>query len=105
MKGVMTGSSRTSADLDPRRRRLLYRARHRGTREMDLLMGSFCEAEIGEFSAEEVETFEQLIEVPDRTLYQWIVDPFTTPAGFRSHLLDRLRKSRRHLSPGTHDHR
>ncbi|MCJ2051746.1 succinate dehydrogenase assembly factor 2, partial [Methylobacterium sp. J-070] len=35
----MSGTTRTSADLDPRRRRLLYRAWHRGIREMDLIMG------------------------------------------------------------------
>ena len=38
----MTGSRRSSADLDPRRRKILFRAWHRGIREMDLLMGQFA---------------------------------------------------------------
>ncbi len=33
------GLVRTSADLDPRRRRILYRCWHRGIREMDLVLG------------------------------------------------------------------
>ena len=40
----MTGTTRSSAGLDERRRRLLYRSWHRGTREMDLIMGRFADA-------------------------------------------------------------
>ena len=39
----MTGTPRTSADLDPRRRRLLVRAWRRGIREMDLILGGFAD--------------------------------------------------------------
>ena len=46
----MTGTTRTSEGLDERRRRLLYRAWHRGMREMDLIMGRFADAEIGDMS-------------------------------------------------------
>lgn len=49
----MSGTTRTSADLDPRRRRTLFRAWHRGIREMDLIMGRFADAEIGDLSEEE----------------------------------------------------
>ena len=52
----MTGISRTSADLDPRRRRILYRCWHRGIREMDLVLGQFAEAEIADLSPDELET-------------------------------------------------
>ena len=54
----MSGTTRTSADLDPRRRRTLFRAWHRGMREMDLIMGRFADAEIGTLSDEELTTFE-----------------------------------------------
>jgi hypothetical protein len=50
----MSGTTRTSADLDPRRRRTLFRAWHRGIREMDLIMGRFADAEIGALSEEEL---------------------------------------------------
>jgi antitoxin CptB len=43
----MTGTTRSSADLDPRRRRILVRAWRRGIREMDLVIGGFADAEIG----------------------------------------------------------
>ena len=39
----MSGLSRTSDDLSPRRRKILYHAWHRGTRELDLLLGRFAD--------------------------------------------------------------
>jgi len=58
--------------LDVRRRRLLYRAWHRGTREMDLIMGRFADAEIGTLTEAELEVFERLSALPDPELYAWI---------------------------------
>ena len=44
--GQMTGTTRSSNGLDDRRKRLLFRCWHRGTREMDLILGRFADAEI-----------------------------------------------------------
>ncbi len=46
----MTGTTRTSEGLDARRRKLLFRSWHRGTREMDLIMGRFADVHIGDFT-------------------------------------------------------
>ena len=51
----MSGTTRTSADLDPRRRRILYRCWHRGIREMDLVFGEFAENHISELSDAELD--------------------------------------------------
>jgi len=75
----MTGTTRSSAGLDARRRRILYRSWHRGTREMDLLMGRFADACIGELSEEEVEDFEKLIEVEDPDLFGWLGSGVPSP--------------------------
>lgn len=57
----MTGISRTSADLDPRRRRILFRAWHRGIREMDLILGQFAEAELATLSEAELDELEAIM--------------------------------------------
>ena len=44
VKALMSGSTLTSAALDERRRRILFRAWRRGVREMDLVMGQFADA-------------------------------------------------------------
>jgi antitoxin CptB len=69
----MSGSTMTSAALDMRRRKILFRAWHRGTREMDLLMGRFADAALARMSEAELDQFEQLIEVPDHELFGWIM--------------------------------
>jgi antitoxin CptB len=65
----MTGSTRSSDGLTDRRKRLLFRCWHRGTREMDLILGRFADAEIGNLSDAEIEQLEALIELPDPDLY------------------------------------
>lgn len=95
----MTGSRRTSADLDPRRRKILFRAWHRGIREMDLLMGQFADAEIGTLSESELDDFEALIEVPDRDLFSWITGTEDTPSNYDTALFRRLKAFHTHSSP------
>lgn len=87
----MTGTTRTTAGLDPARRRALYRSWRRGTREMDLLMGRFADAEIDRFSDEEFVDFEALIEVPDRDLFAWIAGREATPANYDTAVFRRLK--------------
>jgi antitoxin CptB len=71
----MTGTTRSSEGLDVRRKRLLFRCWHRGTREMDLILGRFADAEIGALTDDEMTELEQLLEVPDPDLYAALSDP------------------------------
>ena len=87
----MTGTARTSAGLDERRRRLLYRAWHRGTREMDLIMGRFADTAIGSLSETDLKALENLDDVPDPDLYAWITGRTVPPADYDTPLMSRLR--------------
>ena len=83
-------TERSSAGLDERRRRLLFRAWRRGVREMDLLVGRFADAYIGQFDDSGLEQFERLIEVPNAELYAWIVGDAAIPAEHDCGVLRRL---------------
>jgi antitoxin CptB len=65
----MTGTTRSSGGLDHRRKRLLFRCWHRGTREMDIILGRFADAEITDMSDGELAELERLLELPDPDLY------------------------------------
>ena len=95
----MSGTTRSSADLDPRRRRTLYRAWHRGIREMDLIMGRFADAEIGTLTDDELDAFEALIEVPDRDLFRWITGETSVPENYDTGVYRRLKAFHRHDAP------
>lgn len=86
----MTGTTLSSDGLAPRRRRILFRAWHRGTREMDLLLGRFVDAALPELSEQDLDALEALMEVPDRDLFAWITGSRAVPENYRSALLGRV---------------
>ena len=59
--------------LSDRKKRLIYRAEHRGTKEMDWLLGRFVRSDIATFDEETVAQIEALLEQPDRELECWIM--------------------------------
>jgi antitoxin CptB len=95
----VTGLSRSTDGLDPRRKRILFRAWHRGTREMDLLMGQYAERAIDAMSNAELDLFEALIEVPDRDLFAWITGKEEAPANYDTPVFQALRAFHTHDKP------
>ena len=87
----MTGTTSSSEGLDPRRRRLLYRSWHRGTREMDLVMGRFADAVLGTLTEVEVDEFERLSDAPDPDLYAWVTGKRPVPSNHNTDVFRRLR--------------
>ena len=95
----MSGSTRSSADLDPRRRKILFRAWHRGMREMDLIMGRFADDAIAGFSDAELDEFERLIEVLDRDLLSWVTGEAPVPESYDTELFRKLKAFHTHDKP------
>ena len=87
----VTDPGPSNQGIDAQRRRLLFRAWHRGMREMDLIMGRFVDSSIGKLSADELIEFERLLEVPDRELLAWITGEADVHANFDGPLFRRLR--------------
>ncbi|NKA16338.1 MAG: succinate dehydrogenase assembly factor 2, partial [Alphaproteobacteria bacterium] len=55
-------------------KKLLYRSNHRGTKEMDLLIGGFANENLKKFTLEELNEFEILLNFTDKELSSWLVD-------------------------------
>ena len=86
----MTGITRTSADLDPRRRRILFRAWHRGIREMDLVFGQFAETELAGLAEADLDELETIMAEEDNDLLKWITGEKPAPEHFRTPLFGRI---------------
>jgi antitoxin CptB len=94
LESQMTGSTRSSDGLDERRRRLLFRCWHRGTREMDLILGRFADAEIASLGDDELAQLERLTELPDPDLYAALIGDKPLPPEFANGLFDRIKSFR-----------
>jgi antitoxin CptB len=69
----MPGTASTpESGLDTRRRRILFRATHRGTHENDLLVGGFVAPRIAAMSEAELDAVEAVLDLPDPELADWL---------------------------------
>jgi antitoxin CptB len=86
----MTGITRTSADLDPRRKRILFRAWHRGIREMDLVFGQFADNELAGLAEADLDELETIMAEEDNDLVKWVVGEWPVPERYRTPLFERI---------------
>jgi antitoxin CptB len=75
-----------------RRRRLLYRATHRGTFENDLMIGGFVRAHLGSLTEADVEALEAVMEMPDTVLAEWLTGREPIPPEEETPMLRRMRE-------------
>ena len=78
-------------DLDIRRRRALYRAQHRGTKEMDWLLGRYAETNLVDMEDGALSRFEQLLSLPDPELQTWIMSGDLPETSELTELISRIR--------------
>jgi antitoxin CptB len=78
--------------LEPRRRRALYRATHRGSKEMDFLLGRYASDVIETMSDEEIGVLERLIEAPDPLLVACIYEGVSLGEPQLDELITRVRR-------------
>lgn len=71
---VRLGDHRVTQEptLDARRRRILFRATHRGTYENDILIGGFVRSRLAGFEDSELDALEAVMELPDVLLADWL---------------------------------
>jgi antitoxin CptB len=81
------------APTDARRRRLLFRATHRGTYENDLMIGGFVRGHLETLSETEIAELESLLELPDGDLADWLTGRQPIPPEDATPMLLRIRAS------------
>ncbi|MBS0644728.1 MAG: succinate dehydrogenase assembly factor 2 [Proteobacteria bacterium] len=83
------------AEPDLRRRRILFRATHRGTYENDLMIGGFVRAHLSLFTEADLDELEVVLELPDAPLADWLTGRAPIPPEEDSPMLRRIRDSLR----------
>lgn len=77
-------------NIEDKRKRLQFRSWHRGTRELDLIMGTFADRNLSGFSDIALDQYDQILTYPDPDLYNWITGVEAVPANFMSPVMEKL---------------
>ena len=56
------------------KKQIIYRSMHRGTKEMDLLLGNFVKKYVKEFNITELKDLEKLLFNEDEIIYKWYIE-------------------------------
>lgn len=79
-----------SANLEIRRKTILWRATHRGTKEMDLMLGGFAQAAVHSMQPSELDELEALIDLPDPLLMAWVLGEQAVLEDYRNGTTERF---------------
>lgn len=94
----MTEGWNSKDPLAARRKRCLFRAQRRGTRESDMLIGGFAREHLAELDEAQIERFEALLEHNDPEVLSWIVGVAPVPAEFDHDVMALLKSYRLSLA-------
>ncbi|UYQ70555.1 succinate dehydrogenase assembly factor 2 [Pelagibacterium flavum] len=77
--------------IEMRRKRALYRAQHRGTQEMDILIGGFVADHLDTLDAEMLDRLEALMDHEETDLQAWLMGQSDIPDNADRNLIDTIR--------------
>lgn len=77
-------------DFATRVKRLKYRSRHRGTKELDMLLGRFAEQHLDGMTGAEIELYEAILEANEHDIYHWLTGQTPVPAEHDNPVMQRI---------------
>lgn len=75
-------------------KRLSYRSHHRGCKETDLVLGTYCDRTLPDLEDSGLALFEAFIDEDDADIWNWITGKTTCPKAEYAELLDVLREQK-----------
>ncbi len=78
-------------DLRTLQKKLQFKSSHRGSKEMDILLGSFVEKYIKLFNEGELQMLEAILELDDNEIYRYALDKVTIPIEIDNRVMQLLK--------------
>ncbi len=72
------------------RKKILFQAKHRGTKEMDVILGQYAEKEVKNMGEHELKLFEKIMHMSDIDLYNWITGKEDLPQNINNEILQKI---------------
>mgnify|MGYP003671250494 CR=1 FL=1 len=76
--------------LEIRRKRLRYRSWHRGTKELDLLIGGFAMQALERYGEAQLDQFEAILDSDEHDIYAWLTGKNAVPDEFDNDVMRQL---------------
>ena len=80
------------SNLNTLKKRILYRSVHRGTKEMDLVLGNFVKKYVNFLNENELYELESLLNIDDEILYKWYLNQDTNTSIPLNNITKKLKK-------------
>ena len=80
-----------SFNIDQLKKKIIYRSKYRGTKEMDKLLGAFTNHYIDKFNEQDLEELIKLLEIDDNNLYNFY-NGISTDVKFKNNRINILFK-------------
>ena len=77
--------------METLRKKILYKATHRGTKEADRLIGGFAVSELGNLDDKLLNEFDLLLDVPDVDLVNWVLEREPALKKYNNNILQRIK--------------
>ena len=77
-------------DLETYKKKIIFKASHRGSKEMDILLGNFIKKYIELFNENELGLFNDILECDDDDIYQWIIGKKEIPNHYSNRVFSLL---------------
>jgi len=74
------------------KKQIIYRSSHRGSKEMDILLGNFVKSHIKEFTYEDLKNLEELLLVDDEILYDWYFNKKSNNKVYKNKISEMFKK-------------
>lgn len=71
-------------DLEVYKKKIIYKASHRGSKEMDILLGNFINKYVELFNKNELQQFDLILDNDDDDIYQWILGKTDIPNKYQN---------------------
>ena len=84
------GGRLMAEDLEVRRKRLRYHSWHRGTKELDLVLGQFSEKYLRTMSENDIDLFEAIINENEHDIYAWLAGREPAPEQHKNHIMNMI---------------
>ena len=74
------------------KKQIIYRSKHRGTKEMDILLGKFVEKNIAKLDEEDLINLNEIMSLDDELLHQWYFNNIDNNKIFNNKISQKLKK-------------